>query len=235
MKKTSVHVKEILLCILLVLFIVNHLTRKERNTALHMTSSYIAKKDIYPRSCIQESDIEEIQIPDSYLNQNVVRDKKDILGKYTDIQGKIPAGSFFYDSMLFDVEELPDYPSTQLYADQSIFQCLLDTTTLGHLTKSQRIDLSATIQLDEKQITETILYHARILMIQDYNGKDVTSPQSTTIPYSILLAVNTSDIEELNQLKTIATFQANISSETYINAEAQSNINSEIHNYLSQN
>lgn len=227
MKHFSIGSKFILLCFFLFIYTGLRFAKQVTNNN-KITSSFIAKKDISPRTCIQESDIVEIQIPTELMNENIEQNKKEIIGKYTDIQGKIPAGSFFYKSMLFDAKELPDYPATQLSANQSIFQLQLEAASLSYLTESQRIDLSATIQTDTTQCTDTILYHARILMIQDYNGIDIEEQESTSIPYAILIAVNTSDMEVLNKLKAIATFQIEVSADTYKQAEAQMNTRSSL-------
>ncbi len=231
MKQFLNNSKVILLCFFLFAYVGLRLSKQDSNNN-KMTSSFIAKKDILPRTRIQETDIEEIKVHTSFINKNTIQNKYDIIGKYTDIQGKIPAGSFFYKTMLFDAEELPDYPSTQLYANQSIFQLQLDALSLSYLTKSQRIDISATIQTNTTQCTDMIVYHSRILMIQDCNGIDIESQESTTIPNAILIAVNTSDIEILNELKTIATFQVQVSAKTYEQAEAQINTKSKLIAYM---
>ena len=109
MKQFLNNSKVILLCFFLFAYVGLRLSKQDSNNN-KMTSSFIAKKDILPRTRIQETDIEEIKVHTSFINKNTIQNKYDIIGKYTDIQGKIPAGSFFYKTMLFDAEELPDYP-----------------------------------------------------------------------------------------------------------------------------
>ena len=67
---------------------------------LQLMKTYVASHDIPPRTKIQEADILEMVLPESYLGTNAVRDRQSIVGKWTDIEGMIPAGSFFYTRML---------------------------------------------------------------------------------------------------------------------------------------
>ena len=100
------------------------------NTSLSLQEVYIAKNDILPRSCIEEKDLLYVRYPQAFIDHNVVIKKKDIIGKYTDIQGKIPAGSLFYQSMLIDAEDIPDIASSLLKEHQAIFQCEVDAAML---------------------------------------------------------------------------------------------------------
>lgn len=232
MQKTILkQIISIILVLLLITFLVSICFNLKVNTSMNLTSSYIAKKDILPRTCISEEDLEEISVPSSLLTQQVVSKKKDIIGKYTDIQGKIPAGSFFYTSMLYDPEDLPDYPSTLLKQDQSIFQIQLESSQLSFLSDNQRVDLYATLHTDHP-VTDIIIEHTRILAIQDHTGKNINTPDSTGIPFSILLAIDTKDIADLQKLKEIASFQVSVSSDTYLDAEACRKKDSEIFQLL---
>ena len=111
---------------------------------LNLRKTCIASRDIPPRTCITEDDLLEIEIPGDYLLDYTVTDKKEILGRYTDIQGKIPAGSAFYKDMLVKAEDLPDYPSAQLREGQSAYTLETDLAKLGGVVvPGQRADIYA--------------------------------------------------------------------------------------------
>ncbi len=74
----------------------------------------VAATTIEPRTKIEKEMITYKEIPSVFTDENCAFDEEDIIGKYTEIEGKIPAGSLFYTSMLFDEEELPDYPALKL-------------------------------------------------------------------------------------------------------------------------
>lgn len=200
------------------------------NDKIDLMTTYIAKYDIEPRTCITEADLQKVSIPKSYLTEHVVNEKQEIIGKYTDIQGKIPAGSLFYQSMLYDASEIPDIPSTMLKEGQAIFTIQIESAVLSTVVAGQRVDLIATI--DGKEIKDIVLEHCRIVEIEDINGIDVNKQESIGVPYYVLFAVDKSDIILLEKIEEIGTFSLLVSDETYQQTEAIKKENSEVISYL---
>lgn len=217
-----------LLCFVLNICIVVLSINLKVNDKLDLITTYIAKYDIAPRTCITEEDIQMITIPKSNLTDHVVHTKQEIVGKYTDIQGKIPAGSFFYESMLYDPSELPDIPSALLKDNQAIFTLQMDSVILSSVVASQRVDLVASIQ----EMKDVVIEHCRILQIEDINGIDVNQQDSIGVPYYLLVAVDKSDILMLEKIKEIGTFSLIISDETYQETEGIKKENSEVIQFL---
>ncbi|MBQ6531711.1 MAG: hypothetical protein IJI33_01815 [Solobacterium sp.] len=170
------------------------------NDMLDLRSTCIAARDIKPRSLITEKDILEIKVPGAYLLEHTCSDKKDIVGKYTDIQGMIPAGSCFFEEMLYDEKDLPDYPSTQLRAGQAAYTLETDLARMGGtIMPGQRLDLY--VVLDRKNDTPVsgcLLQNVRLLAVKDHKGLDLTDENSTGIPYLAVLAVSQKDVELLS-------------------------------------
>lgn len=180
------------------------------NTSLSLQEVYIAKNDILPRSCIEEKDLLYVRYPQAFIDHNVVIKKKDIIGKYTDIQGKIPAGSLFYQSMLIDAEDIPDIASSLLKEHQAIFQCEVDAAMLMKCVRNLRVNVLYTKEGETKLLIE----HARILAIEDIAGKDISSEDSTGIPRKVVLAVDQDDVLYLNSLKD-GVFEIVMTSDAY--------------------
>ena len=145
------------------------------NDMLDLRSTCIAARDIKPRSLITEKDILEIKVPGAYLLEHTCSDKKDIVGKYTDIQGMIPAGSCFFEEMLYDEKDLPDYPSTQLRAGQAAYTLETDLARMGGtIMPGQRLDLY--VVLDRKNDTPVsgcLLQNVRLLAVKDHKGLEI--------------------------------------------------------------
>ena len=170
------------------------------NDMLDLRTTCIAARDIQPRSLITEKDILEIQVPGAYLLEHTCSDKKDIIGKYTDIQGMIPAGSCFFEEMLYDEKDLPDYPSAQLRAGQAAYTLETDLARMGGtIMPGQRLDLY--VVLDRKNdtpVSACLLQNVRLLAVKDHKGLDLTDENSTGIPYLAVLAVSQKDVELLS-------------------------------------
>ncbi|MBR2990857.1 MAG: SAF domain-containing protein, partial [Solobacterium sp.] len=113
-KETIRKYAQIALISSLIFLVWNFGIRVDVNRKLDLTVTYVAAHTLKPRTLITENDILEIRIPSSYLLDRTLTDKKDIIGKYTEIQGMIPAGSPFYRDMVKDRSELPDSPYLQL-------------------------------------------------------------------------------------------------------------------------
>lgn len=186
-----------------------------RNT-LHLTKAYVASHDILPRTKILEEDLVEVQIPEDYLMEDSYRDKEKILGKYTDIQGRIPAGSPFYFSMLHEESKLPDYPSLQLEIGQVQYSLPCDSSASSFVA-GQRLDLFIKIEgrQDTPGISGPLLQNVRILSIQDHKGVDVAEKDSTGIPGNLIVAINQEDLEMISYAETLGTFQVYTTSQSY--------------------
>ncbi len=184
---------------------------------LHLKPTWIASHDIPPRTRISEEDLMEVQIPAAYMLDYTLSDKKDILGKYTDIQGKIPAGSAFYKDMLIKEEDLPDYPSAQLREGQSAYTLETDLAKLGGVVvPGQRTDIYASFNTrDGSTVSGCIIENARIIAVKDHKGLDLDDPESSGTPYLAILAVNREDLPILSAAETAGNVRLIASSGTY--------------------
>lgn len=202
---------------------------------LNLRTTWIASRDIPPRTRISEEDLLEVKIPGEYLLAYTVSDKKEILGKYTDIQGKIPAGSAFYKDMLIKEEDMPDYPSAQLREGQSAYTMETDLAKLGGIVvPGQRADIYASFTAnDGTAISGCIIENARIIAVKDHKGIDLDNPDSSGTPYLVILAVDQKDLPILSAAETVGNVRLFSSSRTYdSNAEAQLMEDTEVLSYI---
>lgn len=198
-KETIKKYAQIALVSSLIFLVWNFGIRVDVNRKLDLTVTYVAAHTLKPRTLIAENDILEIRVPSSYLLERTLTDKDDIIGKYTEIQGMIPAGSPFYRDMVKDRSELPDSPYLQLKEGQSAYTMKTDLAKLGGtLTPGQRVDIYATFDVNrERPVTGCLIENARIIAIKDYRGLDIDDPESTGTVDMVIIAVNDEDIELL--------------------------------------
>lgn len=219
--------------VLVILFFAAVELRSEQ--MLKLTKTYIAARDIPPRTRISEEDLIEAEIAGDYLLDQAVCDKDQIIGKYTEIQGMIPAGSVFYRSMLKDLKDLPDYPTAQLRKGQSAYSLETDLARLGGtVVPGQRVDLFATIlNRDSSTITGCLFQNVRVIAIKDHNGFDLDDPSGTGTPYLAILAVRSEDMEVLSACDEAGEIRLFSSSRSYDSAsEASLVTDSPIYTYL---
>lgn len=186
------------------------------NDELQLKKTYVAAKDILPRERINESDLIEIEVPKAYLQDYTYTTKEEIIGKYTEIQGMIPAGSPFYKSMLFDESDLPDNPFTQLRSGQAAYSMNVDLTSLGGVLKSgQRVDIHYSIVTNDLSLTDCLIENVRIISIKDHRGIDIENDESSKTPYLAILAVNEEDVSLLTLADSLGQVKLITSSSTY--------------------
>lgn len=215
-KKIAIKIFLCIECGVLIMVLILEMVNLSSENRIHLTTSYIAKHDISPRSCITEDDLVEIKVPKEYLNSYVISHKDEIIGKYTDIQGKIPAGSLFYESMLCDPKDMPDIPSAQLKEGQTIFTLKQESTQLSNLVAGMRVDIIGTTK--DSNISDVLIKHARILVIEDHAGRSIK--ENDGIGYQVLLAVNIDDVTYLNEIEKIAELSLRTTDEAYSDEEA---------------
>ena len=201
---------------------------------LDLMETYVAAHDIMPRTEISESDLRAVRIPGRYVQNLAVNTKEDIIGKYTEIQGMIPAGSPFYASMLHDAGEIPDHASAQLKENQVAFTMEADVSSVSGMSAGQRADIFVTINpRSESPVTGCLLRNVRIIDIRDHKGISLSAPGSTGIPYLAELAVSSVHLELLSMAKTAGTLQLYMSADAYnTDHEAFLDENSPVTSYL---
>jgi len=203
---------------------------------LNLKTTWIAARDIPPRTKITEQDLLEAEIPNAYLLDQTVNEKEEIIGKYTDIQGKIPAGSAFYREMLTAEEDLPDNPTAQLREGQSAYTLETDLARLGGtILPGQKVDIYASMtDRDGSPVSGCLIENVRVIAVKDHKGLDLDDPESSGTPYLTILAVMRRDLPYLSAAETAGSVRLIASVQTYAGdvKEARLVEDSELLNYL---
>ena len=184
---------------------------------INLVSTWMAAHDIAPRTKIEEDDLVSVKVPSAYLSDAAVMKKEEIIGRYTEIAGMIPAGSPFYRTMLFEESELPDYPATLLREGQSAYSLAVDLTRAGGSPAAgMYVDVFGTVTgRDGTMVSGALLEHVRILSVKDAQGLSIADPNSSGLPYVVLLAVKSRDVAMLTQIEKAGELRLFASSESY--------------------
>ncbi|MEE8808189.1 MAG: RcpC/CpaB family pilus assembly protein [Lactimicrobium sp.] len=189
---------------------------------INLVNTWMAAHDIAPRTKIDVDDLVSVKIPAAYLGDAAVIRKEEIIGKYTDLQGKIPAGSLFYKSMLYEETDLPDLPALLLKDGQAVYSMNVDQSDANGLASGQRVNVHVAIERrDGPPLTGALIQNARILTIKDHNGLLVDDPKSSHIPYLLTLAVDVKDIDLLALAETTGKLRLYAGSDNAYNSEME--------------
>jgi len=150
----------------------------------------VAQKELAPRSKITEEDIVMVKLPKAYLPENIILNRKILIGQYSLIDGKIPQGSFLYDSMVETLSEAKDYPSLLLKEGQVVYALEVDlkSTSGNTLVPNQKVDLYFSLVNNRLTIVDQLIGNVRILSLKDKNGKELE--KATDIPKLMLVALD---------------------------------------------
>lgn len=203
---------------------------------LNLISVVVSSHNISGRHLIKEEDITYIEIPYAYINDKAYINKEDIIGKYTDIQGKIPVGSLFYKSMIYEEKDLPDNPISQLKDNQTLFTMQTDVLALAGnvVVPGHRVDLYGSV--NDKQdsfIEDLIISNARVVSIKDNKGYDLDHPNSNKIPFTISFAINNDSLYILSMINKLGKIEIYPTSNSYSTSdEAKLNKTSYLIKYI---
>lgn len=200
---------------------------------INLKTTYIAKRDIPPRSEIQTEDLTMIQVPEKYMQSYTWNEKADIVGKYTSIQGMIPKGSLFYKDMLYNEKEVRDLAITKLQEGMTIFTLETNVSALGSIEEGMYADIHVSIsQKKDIPITGILIRHAEVISIKDHKGLSLKDEQSSKVPYFIELGINQSDIDYLSLASSLGEVRLFPSKNSYQPDKSTLVIDSKVTEYL---
>ena len=200
---------------------------------INLKTTYIAKRDIPPRSEIQTEDLTMIQVPEKYMQSYTWNEKADIVGKYTSIQGMIPKGSLFYKDMLYNEKEVRDLAITKLQEGMTIFTLETNVSSLGSIEEGMYADVHVSIsQKKDIPITGILIRHAEVISIKDHKGLSLKDEQSSKVPYFIELGINQSDIDYLSLASSLGEVRLFPSKNSYQPDKSTLELDSKVTEYL---
>lgn len=198
---------------LLLLFLLNKITWKEERVEVP-----VAAITIEPRTKITSDMIHMKEIPKTMLHDSIYSYSEEIIDKYNDIEGKIPADSFFYKEMLAYEDELPDQPALKLKDGQVSYSLEADLikSSGNSFVPGQKVDIYVSIA-DKMQIpkVDCLIQNARILDIRDRNGYALNDEKSSHIPGVILLAIYNDQINYVKVAEKLGDISLMASSSSY--------------------
>lgn len=150
----------------------------------------VAKETIQPGTLITSDMVTYVSIPKMGVSDNVIRASASIVGKYSNFNTVIPAGSMFYSDVIVDKEDLPNSSFTQVKEGDVVYNLSVTTaSTYGNsMFPGDYIDLYMKAEDEGGQImVGKLIENVEILAVKDSTGKNVfeDSSQERTPAYLI--------------------------------------------------
>lgn len=177
--KNTVTILGIVLILALLYFGYNRTVKQTINPV----SVPVATKTIGSRTKISADDITYTQVAAVTLNDNVIRNSNEIVGKYTNLNVTIPEGSMFYGSWLVDKKDIPGNWIEEINVKDGYEAYYLSTDatqTLGNnVIPGSTIDIYMMARDDNDQLMYgRLMENIKVMVVHDGSGKDVFADAS---------------------------------------------------------
>lgn len=165
---------------------------------------YVANRVMYQREVIAEADLKIVKIQRELLDEAIVYDKDDLVGKLIAMSHTMYPNQVFYANSVEEFDTVSDQPSLLLKKGQSLFPLKADVvSTAGNsLVEGQYVNVSVAIdRYDAVPLVDVLLENVRIVGVRDRNGQSVAN--SLGIPHVLLLAINDDYVSYLLRAQAI--------------------------------
>lgn len=156
----------------------------------------VAKEKILPSTKVAVEKVEYKSVSKISLTDNVLRNPNEIVGKYTNVNVTIPAGSMFYKEWLVNASDLPGNWLTQVKFSEGeeayYFNVSVASTFGNSILPDSYIDLyMKAYDNNENVIYGKILRNIKVLAVHDAQGKNVFSDsENVGTPAYIVFALS---------------------------------------------
>lgn len=175
----------------------------------------VAKQTIQPRTLITQDMIDYIDIPPILLQNNLILSSSLVVGKYTDYNTVIPAGSLFYKDVLIDKDQLPDAAFVKVKEGDVVynFPVTMESTYGNSIFPGNKIDIYMKAINEAGQImVGKLIENIEIIDVKDSNGQHVfENTEERRIPATLIFGVP----PEINILLRKASYMSNFSVELF--------------------
>lgn len=161
--------------------------------AIEPKSMPYALETIQPRTKITDTMVGIIDVPPVRLKGNVINNRSQVIGKYSNVNTIIPAGSLFYAETIVNYEELPD--AALINIPEGLipynFRVDIESTYGNSIFPGNRIDIYFKGLSDSGEIlVGKLVENVKVLAVKDRQGRHVfenTEEQRT--PAILIFAV----------------------------------------------
>lgn len=146
------------------------------NSAVKPMEIPVAAVTIQPRTQITADMITMVEVPAITVNSNVYQYSSQILGKYSNVNSVIPAGSMFFYQTVIDESELPDSSFVEVGEGKIpyLFSVDLESSFVNSIYPGNKIDIYMKAEDESgKVMIGKLIADLKVVAVKDYNGRDV--------------------------------------------------------------
>lgn len=200
-----------LLLIITILYIVYNKQIKDATNPIKIP---VAKVTIQPKTLITDDMIEYISVPSVSVKKNTIRVKNNIIGKYSNYNTIIPAGSMFYTDTLITEEQLPDASIINIKEGNYLYSLpvTMATTQYNTIMPGHKVDIYMTAINDDKVLmVGTLLSNVEVLAVKTSDGLNVfENSEERRTPAAIQFEVNKENYDLLVAASKLSSYSVTL-------------------------
>lgn len=169
----------------------------------------IAKVMIPARTEITEDMISYVKIAPASIKGDVLTNvDRQIIGSYTNVNCVIPEGSFFYDSVIVEKEELPDSFLIDIGEGMVPYShsVSIESTYGNSMYPGNYVDMYFKGVEGDKVLVGKLIENVKILAVKDSAGNHVFEGADSRTPSQIIFSVD----QEMHRLLRSANYLKNV-------------------------
>lgn len=209
--KNTVTIIGLILIVGILYFVYNNQIKKATNPV----KVPVAKVTIQPKTLITKDMIEYIEVPSVSVKKTTITNSQNIIGKYSNYNTMIPAGSMFFTDALITKDELPDSALMDVAEGEVLynFPVTMNTSYQNSIMPGTKIDIYMKAKNDDNVLmVGKLLENVNVLAVKTSDGLNVfedTSERRT--PAYIFFGVS----PEIHILLRKASYLSNYSVELF--------------------
>jgi len=170
-----------LICAVAVIVAFYGISEYRVKTELQPTVAYFAKFDIPPHTKITEDMIGEMTLPEKGMPPNVVRAKKDIIDKYSQIDYGIPKNSYFFEEKVVSEQELMDAVRMKLKPNQKLWTSDVNiyTSSAGNVIPGSVVEVWYSTEVGGKVLVGRLYTDVYVLSTKNKKAEDIKDSNVT--------------------------------------------------------
>lgn len=162
------------------------------NSATKPVNIPVAKVTIQPKTEITSDMITVIKVPQEALKGNYYSNTNSIVGKFSNVNTVIPAGSLFYKEAVTTKDDLPDAALFDVKEGETLFYLTVNmlTSYTNSILPGNYIDIYISTKENGKALVGKLLKDVKILAVKTSDGKNVfENSDEARVPYVIIFAL----------------------------------------------
>lgn len=170
--KNTVTIIGLILIVGILYFVYNNQIKKATNPI----KVPVAKVTIQPKTLITKDMIEYIEVPAVSVKKTTITNTQNIIGKYSNYNTMIPAGSMFFTDALITKDELPDSALMDVAEGEVLynFPVTMNTSYQNSIMPGTKIDIYMKAKNDDNVLmVGKLLENVNVLAVKTSDGLNV--------------------------------------------------------------